>query len=95
MKMLNKKFVRTLSCAAVAAVSYTHLDVYKRQVQNQVLAGHPGGKLAGEHELDGRGHLEPCHAGGHACGHIGRAYTGGEGTQRTVGTCLLYTSRCV
>ena len=54
-------------------------------MQDQILAGHPGVKLAGKHELDGRGYLEPRHTGGHACGHIGRAYTGGEGTQRTVG----------
>ena len=54
-------------------------------MQNQVFAGHPGVKLAGKHELDGRGYLEPRHTGGHASGHIGGAYTGGEGTQRTVG----------
>ena len=68
---------RLIQCA----VHTDHAD----DVQNQVFAGHPGVKLAGEHELDGRGYLEPCHAGGHACGHIGGAYTGGEGTQRTVG----------
>ena len=68
---------RLIQCA----VHTDHAD----DMQNQVLAGHPGVKLAGKHELDGRGHLEPCHAGSHASGHIGRAYTGGEGTQRTIG----------
>ena len=63
------------------AVHTDHAD----DVQNQILAGHPGIEFAGEHELDGRGHLEPCHAGGHACGHIGGAYTGGEGAQCTIG----------
>jgi len=54
-------------------------------VQDQVLAGHAGAELALEHKLDGRGHLEPCHAGGHTGGHVGGANAGGEGTQCTVG----------
>ena len=63
------------------AVHTDHAD----DVQDQVFAGHPGVEFAGKHELDGRGHLEPRHTGGHACSHIGRAHTGGKGTQRTVG----------
>ena len=54
-------------------------------MQDQVLAGDAGAELALEHELDGRGYLEPCHAGGHAGSHIGGAYAGGEGTQCTIG----------
>ncbi len=55
---------RLIQCA----VHTDHAD----DMQNQILAGHPGVKLA-KHELDGRGHLEPCHAGSHASGHIGIA----------------------
>ena len=61
-----------------------HTD-HADDVQDQVLAGDAGAELALEHELDGRGHLEPCHAGGHAGSHIGGADTGGEGTQCTIG----------
>ena len=63
------------------AVHTDHAD----DVQDQVLAGDAGAELALEHELDGRGHLKPCHAGGHAGSHIGGADTGGEGTQCTIG----------
>lgn len=41
-------------------------------VQDNVLAGYPRAQLAGEHKLDGARHLEPCLAGRHACGEIGK-----------------------
>ena len=41
-----------------------HTD-HADDVQDQVLAGYAGAELSLEHKLDGRGHLEPCHAGGH------------------------------
>ena len=63
------------------AVHTDHAD----DVQDQVLAGDVGAELALEHELDGRGHLEPCHAGGHTGGHIGGANAGGECAQCAVG----------
>ena len=61
-----------------------HTD-HADDVQDEVLAGHPGAELALEHELDGGGYLEPCHAGGHTGGHVGGADAGGEGAQCTIG----------
>ena len=61
-----------------------HAD-HADDVEDQILAGHPGAELALQHEFDGGRHLEPCHAGGHTGGHVGGAHTGGESTQRTVG----------
>ena len=63
------------------AVHTDHAD----DMQDQILAGYAGAELALEHKLDGRGHLEPCHAGGHTGGHIGGAHTGRECAQCTVG----------
>ena len=53
-------------------------------MQNDVLAGNRAVQASGEHYLDGGGHLKPCHAFGHAGGHIGRTHTGGECAYRTV-----------
>ncbi len=61
-----------------------HTD-HADDVEDEVLAADAGAELALEDELDGGGHLEPCHAGGHTGGHIGGAHTGGERTQCTVG----------
>ena len=61
-----------------------HTD-HADDVEDEVLAADAGTELALEDELDGGGHLEPCHAGGHTGGHIGGAHTGGECTQCTVG----------
>src|SRR5699024_5265138 len=53
--------------------------------EDQVLARDPLGQAAGEDEADGRRHLEPGHAGGHARRHVGGTHAGGKGPPGAVG----------
>ena len=74
--------VEVTSSAAIP-VSYTHLDVYKRQGRRRLHSGSAA-----------RRGLLPCRA----CGHphaVGDARQLGAGLSVRRGICLLYTSRCV
>ena len=101
-----KTTVTRLLPSALAPVSYTHLDVYKRQVVGQarlerIVAGYQqfAGTALGAYGKDG---LEVAHAGLRPQAqnfHIEHLDAGiaqtllGPCTQG--GICLLYTSRCV
>ena len=73
------------------AVSYTHLDVYKRQGKAYDNGAHAAYNLGSQYGGNS-GLLRDClHAG-----NVGKAYAQDNrkaGTQME--TCLLYTSRCV
>ena len=76
-------------------VSYTHLDVYKRQPR--ALGGGHGGALERRHRRQGRGHRHPLL--GHPVLLRARRAAGpapsGLRDPAQPGACLLYTSRCV
>ena len=63
------------------AVNADHAD----DVQDDVLAGDAGGKLAVDLEQQAFGHLEPRLARGVAHGGIGGTHAGGERAERTIG----------
>ena len=75
----------TVTDALRAPVSYTHLDVYKRQRQGRVEAGREEDGFDGQED-----HCQEDH---------GEEDDGEEGCRREdrdrEGVCLLYTSRCV
>ena len=92
-----------------ASVSYTHLDVYKRQDQQQRSAEHGQTPLSGErgHQEEQRDkHRDP---GKNLLAGNGRVHAGvgrsgetpvvvrerGIAIEPEADTCLLYTSRCV
>ena len=61
-----------------------HADGLDEQ-QHQVLAAQPLGHLAVDVHADGRGHLDPGLAQGHAGGDVGGAHARGEGADAAVG----------
>ena len=63
------------------AVHADHAD----DMQDDVLAGHPGRRRAGQVELEGGRDAEPCPPRGDAGGQVGRSDTGRKRTQGTVG----------
>ena len=73
-------------------VSYTHLDVYKRQVLAPFftlsVSATAGGTVAG-----GGAYPADARATAVATADPGSAFSGWTGDQ--TGACLLYTSRCV
>ena len=72
---------------AVTAVSYTHLDVYKRQPQGGQRVSRAGRVVAAALGKErGKQPLVAQHQ------DLQRP---GEGAAQPAGTCLLYTSRCV
>ena len=78
------------------AVSYTHLDVYKRQYVDDV---HVGAGPAGRVDAPADGlHLGLRRSGGDECGirtAVRRCGAVDDGRVFSVHHCLLYTSRCV
>ena len=73
--------------AITIPVSYTHLDVYKRQVMF-VAAAEGDGDM-----INGRG---DAYCGMLNCSYnLGMRHLKGYIPEYPVGTCLLYTSRCV
>ena len=75
--------VGTIVALAYMPVSYTHLDVYKRQVLGGGEEGHVVGVHAAEHLVVGAAELRP-----------GDSLHGGKKVLHAL-PCLLYTSRSV
>ena len=70
------------------SVSYTHLDVYKRQGDHLSSAASDSGRVLSEVAADA--------VGKGVCVYTQRLYEGYDKLyQQTSGSCLLYTSRCV
>ena len=72
-------------------VSYTHLDVYKRQEEATAGGGRFGRFAGGCRLVDGVERIEGEHGG---CGLLSFGDASGAGLCHS-GVCLLYTSRCV
>ena len=74
----------------VSSVSYTHLDVYKRQVIDADIDSNDGSLIAGilADWVNG-GTVENCYTSGKLENNVGSKFVGGLIGQCT---CLLYTS---